>query len=195
MYGSRKCHKIAFQRSDVISFTWPIGYCTVKKYCFEIIYVITGIPFYNIQSLLMDNFCIFVNIILENSIYFCVRQLEKLEMLHIHVVVGAFNFTYFSVFGACFISKRYILDAFEHLRLTRHWLGEKGRITPLPLANFLNNLKLSLGYRHETCGTSFSINLAYSHKISAKSVEKFLRKWRFSDVMSCDFGPKTADFQ
>ena len=42
----------------------------------------------------------------------------------------------------------------------------------------------------ETYGTLFSINLTFSNKISAKSVQTLLRKWRFSDVMSGDLGSK-----
>ena len=61
-----------------------------------------------------------------------------------------------------------------------------------PLANFLNNFKKEGRYRRKTCGTVFSINLVYSHKISGRSVEIFLRKWRFSDAKSRDFGSKNG---
>ena len=75
--------------------------------------------------------------------------------------------------------------------LTRHWL--QGRITPLPLASFLNNLKRGR-YRRETYGTLFSINMVSWKKKSAKSVEIFFkRKWRFSDVMSRDFWSKMGN--
>ena len=52
-----------------------------------------------------------------------------------------------------------------------------------PLANFSKTLNGSR-YRREADGTLFSINSTSSHKISPKSVEKFLRQWRFSDVMA-----------
>ena len=66
------------------------------------------------------------------------------------------------------------------------------RITPSPLAIFLNFSKNEYKYRHTTYGILFSINLTFSNKISAIPVETFLRKWRFSGVMSCDFGSKNG---
>ena len=64
--------------------------------------------------------------------------------------------------------------------------------SPPPLANFLNSLKTSADVYAKTYRTWYSINLTYSHDISAKSVGFFIfRKWRFSD-MSRDFGSKNG---
>ena len=42
-------------------------------------------------------------------------------------------------------------------------------------------------YRHKTFSTLSDINLTPCPKFLLILVRKFLRKWRFSDVMSCDF--------
>ena len=49
-------------------------------------------------------------------------------------------------------------------------------------------------YRLQTYDTYFSINLQSSHK-KLSEIRFFFIKWRFSNVMSHDFGSKVVNFQ
>ena len=72
--------------------------------------------------------------------------------------------------------------------------AQRGRvnITLPPLPYFLDSSKSDGRYRRETFSTLSVINLTSFAKISEKSVENFLRKSRFSDVMFCYFGSKSG---
>ena len=67
----------------------------------------------------------------------------------------------------------------------------EGGFRPHPCRNF-SIVQNSGGYRRETCSTFLSIDLTSGTKISEKSVDKYLRKWRFSDVMFRNFGWKNS---
>ena len=56
-----------------------------------------------------------------------------------------------------------------------------------PHLEYSQKLKNYVRYRHQTFSTLLDINLTPCLKILSNLVGKFLRKWRFSDVMSCDF--------
>ena len=74
--------------------------------------------------------------------------------------------------------------------LSRHWLGGGGRITPTPLANFLIDLKTKTGIDAKL-PVPYSASIWHPQaKFQQSSSRSFLRKWRFSDVMSRDFGSK-----
>ena len=55
---------------------------------------------------------------------------------------------------------------------------------PLEYSQLLENC---VRYRHQTLSTLSDINLTPCLKLLSNFVGNFLRKWRFSDVMSCDF--------
>ena len=68
--------------------------------------------------------------------------------------------------------------------LTHAPLGGTAAPPPLEYSRLLKNY---VRYRHQTFSTLSDINLTPCLKILSNLVGKFLRKWRFSDVMSCDF--------
>ena len=70
-----------------------------------------------------------------------------------------------------------------------------GGVNFTPPREFLRYLKNGGAQRRQTFSTFSYINLTRSLKIWAKSVGKFLRNWRFSDVMFAIFASKTAKVQ
>ena len=69
--------------------------------------------------------------------------------------------------------------------LTRAPLG--GADSASPPLEYSRLFKNYVRYRHQTFVTLSDINFTPCLKILSNLVGKFLRKWCFSDVMSCDF--------
>ena len=80
----------------------------------------------------------------------------------------------------------------QESKLARAPRGGRGEADSTPCRIFSIAQKNGSRYQHETFSTFSSINFASTVKFSEKFVEKFLRKWRFSDVMLRDFGSKSG---
>ena len=76
------------------------------------------------------------------------------------------------------------------LTLTRHWLGGGGAYNA-PLAIFLNNLKTRTDIDAKLT-VPYTASTWHLHTKFQPNLFDFFRKWRFSDVMPLDFGPKNG---